>query len=68
MRRLERLPELAADDLRVPELGMMLATDLAVLDHSDGTVLLIANAILHPTPTTAASTGRTTTRWPGWTR
>ena len=29
----------------VPVLGMMLATDLAVLDHSDGSVLLIANAI-----------------------
>jgi anthranilate synthase component 1 len=45
VRRLERLPELARDDLRVPELMMMLATDLAVLDHADGTVLLIANAI-----------------------
>ena len=30
---------------RLPELAMMLATDLAVLDHSDGTVLLIANAV-----------------------
>ena len=28
--------ELAADDLHVPELGMMLATDLVVLDHFDG--------------------------------
>jgi anthranilate synthase component 1 len=45
VRRLERLPELAKDDLHLPELGMMLATDLAVLDHEDGTVLLIANAI-----------------------
>jgi anthranilate synthase component 1 len=45
VRRLERLPELAVDDLHVPELAMMLATDLAVLDHSDGTILLIANAI-----------------------
>ncbi|MDI2126236.1 anthranilate synthase component I [Yinghuangia seranimata] len=45
VRRLERLPEHARDDLRVPELMMMLATDLAVLDHADGTVLLIANAI-----------------------
>lgn len=26
---------------------MLLATDLAVLDHSDGTVLLIANAVNH---------------------
>ncbi|GAA4954088.1 anthranilate synthase component I [Yinghuangia aomiensis] len=45
VRRLERLPDLARDDLRVPELMMLLATDLAVLDHADGTVLLIANAI-----------------------
>ncbi|WP_177891260.1 anthranilate synthase component I [Vallicoccus soli] len=45
VRRLERLPELAADELHLPELGMMLATDLAVLDHADGTVLLIANAV-----------------------
>ena len=45
MRRWERLPSKAADELRLPELGLMLATDLAVLDHADGAVLLIANAI-----------------------
>jgi anthranilate synthase component I len=45
VRRLERLPELAKDDLELPELAMLLATDLAVLDHADGTVLLIANAV-----------------------
>jgi anthranilate synthase component I len=45
VRRLERLPELAADELDLPELGMMLSLDLAVLDHADGTVLLVANAI-----------------------
>ncbi len=45
VRRWERLPSIAADELRLPEIGLMLATDLAVLDHSDGTVLLIANAI-----------------------
>ncbi len=45
VRRLERLPEIATDDLHVPELAMMLATDLAVLDHTDGSILLIANAI-----------------------
>jgi anthranilate synthase component 1 len=44
VRRLERLPETAADDLGMPELAMMLITDLAVLDHTDGTILLIANA------------------------
>ena len=43
VRRLERLPVIAEDDLGMPELGMMLVTDLAVLDHSDGTVLLVAN-------------------------
>jgi anthranilate synthase component I len=45
VRRLERLPELTTDDLHVPELAMMLATDLAVMDHADGSVLLIANAV-----------------------
>ena len=45
VRRLERLPALAADDLRIPELVMLLATDLAALDHHEGTVTLIANAI-----------------------
>ena len=47
VRRLEKLPELTPDDLRLPELTMLLATDLAVLDHADGTVLLIANAVNH---------------------
>ncbi len=45
VRRLERLPELAKDDLHLPDLAMLFATDLAVLDHDDGTVLLIANAV-----------------------
>jgi anthranilate synthase component 1 len=45
VRRWERLPSIAPDELHLPEIGLMLATDLAVLDHSDGTVLLIANAI-----------------------
>lgn len=45
VRRLERLPSSTIDDLHVPDLAMMLATDLAVLDHADGSVLLIANAI-----------------------
>lgn len=46
VRRFERLPELTHDDLRLPELGMMLATDLVVLDHYDGSAILVANAIL----------------------
>src|SRR5918998_416082 len=44
VRRLERLPHTATDDLGMPELSLMLVTDLAVLDHTDGSVLLIANA------------------------
>ncbi|MGY1603754.1 anthranilate synthase component I [Geodermatophilus sp. SYSU D00815] len=45
VRRLERLPRTSTDDLGMPELAMMLVTDVAVLDHHDGTVLLIANAL-----------------------
>jgi len=45
VRRFERLPELAADDLALPELVMLLATDLAAVDHHEGTITLIANAI-----------------------
>ncbi|MFF8603013.1 anthranilate synthase component I [Streptomyces sp. NPDC015232] len=47
VRRLERIGEHARDDLRLPELTMLLTSDLAVLDHWDGSVLLIANAINH---------------------
>jgi len=45
VRRIEKLPELAVKDLPLPELSFMLTSDLAVLDHSDGTITLIANAI-----------------------
>ncbi|GGS37857.1 anthranilate synthase component I [Actinokineospora fastidiosa] len=45
VRRLERLPELTEDDLRLPEMVMLLATDLAALDHHEGTITLIANAV-----------------------
>jgi anthranilate synthase component I len=45
VRRLERLPVTSVDDLGMPELALMLVTDLAVVDHHDGTVLLIANAV-----------------------
>ncbi|MFC5800454.1 anthranilate synthase component I [Streptomyces formicae] len=47
VRRLERIGEHGTDDLRLPELTMLLTSDLAVLDHWDGSVLLIANAINH---------------------
>ncbi|HEU4346992.1 MAG TPA: anthranilate synthase component I [Actinoplanes sp.] len=46
VRRFERLPATAIDDVPVPELGMMLATDLVVLDHFDGSAILVANAVL----------------------
>ncbi|MFG1606373.1 anthranilate synthase component I [Actinoplanes sp. NPDC049265] len=46
VRRFERLPASAVDDVPVPELGMMLATDLVVLDHFDGSAVLVANAVL----------------------
>ncbi|WP_250444794.1 anthranilate synthase component I [Actinotalea sp. C106] len=39
------LPALAPEELGVPELTLCLATDLAVVDHVDGSVWLIANAI-----------------------
>ena len=45
VRRLEKLPNLSVRDLPLPELSFMLTSDLAVLDHSDGTITLIANAI-----------------------
>ena len=45
VRRVERLPDTCVDDLRIPELTFLLASDLAVLDHHNGEVWLVANAI-----------------------
>ncbi|NEE03159.1 anthranilate synthase component I [Phytoactinopolyspora halotolerans] len=45
VRRLERLPQDTEDDLELPEMAFLLATDIAVLDHDHGVVLLIANAV-----------------------
>jgi anthranilate synthase component 1 len=45
VRRLENIPTIAVDDLKLPEIAFMLTSDLAVMDHSNGTVTLIANAI-----------------------
>ena len=39
------LPAAAPDELDVPEVTLCLASDLAVVDHLDGSVWLIANAI-----------------------
>ncbi|WP_172384014.1 anthranilate synthase component I [Streptomyces sp. MNP-20] len=47
VRRLEKIGPGEVDDLGLPELTMLLTSDLAVLDHWDGSVLLIANAINH---------------------
>jgi anthranilate synthase component 1 len=52
VRRIERLPDKAVDDLGLPELTMLLVTDLAAVDHHECTVVLIANALLHPDMTT----------------
>jgi anthranilate synthase component I len=45
-RRLERLPDNAVDDLGLPELTMLVATDLAVVDHHLAGVVLVANALV----------------------
>ena len=45
VRRLENLPDLNPDELGLPEMAFMLTTDLAIYDHLQGTVTLIANAI-----------------------
>ncbi|MFN8126889.1 MAG: anthranilate synthase component I [Candidatus Nanopelagicales bacterium] len=45
VRHWERLPDANPDELGIPELGMLLATDIAAVDHTDGSVTLIANAI-----------------------
>ena len=46
VRRIERLPDKAVDDLGLPELTMLLVTDLAAFDHHECAVVLIANAVL----------------------
>ena len=45
VRRLEKLPNISSDELKVPELEFMLTSDLAVMDHSEGSITLIANVI-----------------------
>ncbi len=47
VRRWETVPDAGRDELDLPEVAMMLATDLAVFDHSDGSLLLVANAVNH---------------------
>jgi anthranilate synthase component 1 len=45
VRRLERLPSLTVDDLGLPDMLLLLATDIAAVDHHEGTITLIANAV-----------------------
>ncbi|WP_285724277.1 anthranilate synthase component I [Psychromicrobium xiongbiense] len=45
VRHWEKLPTPPVDDLGLPELAFNLVSDLAVHDNTDGSVLLIANAI-----------------------
>jgi len=45
VRRLEKLSSQARNDLKIPEIAMMLTSDLAVFDHQENEITLIANAI-----------------------
>ena len=45
VRHLEHLPDRTTDDLGLPELLVMLTSDVAVLDHERGELWLVANAI-----------------------
>ncbi len=45
VRRLEKIQPSTIADVAIPEIAYMLTSDLAVLDHFDGTLTLIANAI-----------------------
>lgn len=45
VRHWERIGDSTTDELGVPDLVMSLATDVAVMDHADSTVLLVANAV-----------------------
>src|SRR6202020_2084962 len=53
VRHIEQLPQKAVDELGLPELQMLLVTDLAAVDHHECTVVLIANALVHPNLTAA---------------
>jgi len=45
VRIFEKIPNQNPNETKVPDLFFLLTTDFAVLDHSDGTVWLIANAV-----------------------
>jgi anthranilate synthase component 1 len=48
VRHIEHLPKPAPDELGLPELTMLLVTDLAAVDHDECRVVLIANAVVDP--------------------
>ena len=48
VRWIERIPDKAADEWGLPELTMLLTTDLAAFDHHQCQVVLIANVLLNP--------------------
>ncbi len=45
VRGVEKLPDTTSDDLDIPDLVMMLASDLVVVDHREGDLWFIANAL-----------------------
>lgn len=45
VRRLEKIPNIANKDVELPEISYMLTSDLAIYDHFEGSLTLIANAI-----------------------
>lgn len=45
VRHWEAMPDAPADDLDLPEFALNLVSDMAVHDHQDGTVTLVANAV-----------------------
>ncbi|KPM56496.1 anthranilate synthase component I [Frankia sp. R43] len=57
VRRIERLPANSVNDLGIPELRMLLTTDLAVLDHTDGSCQLVANVFTGVTGVTGSGGG-----------
>jgi anthranilate synthase component 1 len=45
VRRLEKINSSTLDDLSIPEITMLLTSDLAIFDHQENEITLIANAI-----------------------
>ena len=45
IRALEKIPSIANKELDIPDIAFMLTTDLAIYDHHEGSITLIANAI-----------------------